>query len=305
MSQALKPRALQCFIAVAETLNFRVAAERLFMTQPPLSRQIRALEQQLGVQLFERDTRGTRLSAAGAAFLPDARRLLADGGALLEKYRSRSDAKPQPLRLGVTRVIDTSALAPLLATLTPPPHWYADSSLHLIRALARGQLDAALIGLPAETGALLREPWPADPLMVALPAGHPLAARRRLSLADLNSCAVFWFRRERNPDYFDFSRRQFERAAFAPHWLEEPDDHHVLLAQVAAGAGIALIARSLGALRRRGVVYRPLVEGAQLAIELALIYPQEAAAVLAPLIERMRAARADEKKPAQGAGPAC
>ena len=266
MSQALKPRALQCFIAVAETLNFRLAAERLFMTQPPLSRQIRALEQQLGVQLFERDRRGTQLSAAGAAFLPDARRLLADSGALLEKYRGRPDATPPPLRLGVTRVIDTTALAPLLATLTPSPLWHADSSLHLIRALARGQLDAALIGLPAETGTLLREPWPADPLMVALPAAHPLAARRRLTLTELNGCAVFWFRRERNPDYFDFSRRLFERAAFA------------------------LIARSLGALRRRGVVYRPLAEGAQLAIALALVYPAAAAAALAPLIERMRAA---------------
>lgn len=276
MNQALKPRQLQCFIAVAETLNFRLAAERLFMTQPPLSRQIRALESRLGIRLFDRDTRGVRLTAAGAMFLVDARRLLAQSEATLEKYREMAPTAPGGLRLGVTRVVETEALQPLVSALaaTVPGvrvDWHADASLRLIRAVARGDLDAAVIGLPAQTGTLALDPWRADPLMVALPAGHRLAAKRLLGLSDLQGAPVFWFRRERNPGYFDFSRQVFSQAGFAPEWLDEPEDHHVLLGQIAAGQGLGLIARSLGSLRRRGVVYRRLREGDALAIRLALI----------------------------------
>jgi DNA-binding transcriptional LysR family regulator len=289
MSQPLKPRQLQCFVAVAETLNFRQAAERLFMTQPPLSRQIQALETQLGVRLFDRDTRGVRLTVAGEQFLPDARRLLEVSAATLEKYRGLARADGGSLRLGLTRVVEPGALQVLLAELTARSpdaalSWQADTSQHLIRAVARGDLDAAFIGQPADIGDLGLAPWRADPLMVALPSAHPLASRRQLALADLNPYGVFWFRRARNPGYFDRSRQVFAAAGFAPRWLDEPDDHHVLLGQVAAGDGLALIAHSLGTLRRRGVVYRALREGGQLAIELSLVFRPTA---VPPLLETL------------------
>ena len=109
-------------------------------------------------------------------------------------------------------------------------------------------------------------------MMLALPAGHRLARKRKLSLSDIASEAVYWFERARQPAFFDHCQQVFQRHGFAPAFLREAPDHHVLLSDVAAGKGMALLADSFRALRLDGVVYRQLLEGEELAAGIGLAW---------------------------------
>lgn len=274
--RALDTHALTLFCAVARCLNFRQAAQQLHMTQPPLSRAIKALEDKLGTRLFERDTQGVALTDAGAALLPQALRILE----LLE-HAERSlvrDSAPPQLRLGLTTSVEAGLFRPWLAQLeTRQPattlRLQSGPSPALITAVRKSKLDAALVALPANTFELAVQPLLRQPMMVALPSGHALARKRTLRLSDLQGLPVFWFERARQPAFFDHCQQVFARHGYDPAFLREPPDHHVLLAEVAAGKGAALLADSFRALRLAGVAYRALAEGEELALRIALVAP--------------------------------
>ena len=276
--RALDTHALSLFCAVARCLNFRQAAEQLHMTQPPLSRAIKGLEDKLGARLFERDTQGVALTDAGRTLLPRAQQILALLDAA-ERSLARDAVAPQ-LRLGLTTSVEAGLFRPALARLeTQLPgtalRLQAGPSPALITAVRKGQLDAALVALPVNTFDLQVQPLPLlrQPMLVALPSGHPLARKRRVRLADLQALPVYWFERSRQPAFFDHCQQVYARHGYAPVFLREPPDHHVLLGEVAAGKGAALLAQSFRALRLAGVAYRPLAEGEQLALEIGLVWP--------------------------------
>ena len=142
MTARLDSRALEQFAAVARTLSFRHAAESLHMSQPPLSRAIRELEDRLGVRLFERDTHGVALTGAGAELLPRAERILALIAQAEDAVAAHADAAR--LRIGVTTAVELSSLDPLLARLAKARpraalETSADSSPRLVRALRAGR----------------------------------------------------------------------------------------------------------------------------------------------------------------------
>jgi DNA-binding transcriptional LysR family regulator len=279
MSTRLDSRALRLFLAVARTLSFRQAAEALHLSQPPLSRAIRELEARLGVLLFERDTQGVALTAAGRALVPFARRterLLDDAEAALAGLRAPA---PAALRLGLTTAVETSGLRRLLAPIEAAHPGavvsQSDSSPRLVRQILAGRLDAALVAMPVAAPGLELLPLESQPLVAALPSTHRLARKRRLALADLEGEPVFWFERARQPLFHDHCQRVFDARGFAPRLLREPADHHVLLAEVAAGRGLALLPDSFTQLRRAGVAYRPLAEGGELAVGIGLATPAD------------------------------
>ncbi|NRR32846.1 LysR family transcriptional regulator [Oxalobacteraceae bacterium] len=270
----LDSHALELFVAVAHCLNFRQAAEQLHMTQPPLSRAIKQLEQRLGVRLFERDTQGVALTPAARSLLPRAQQILAllDGA---EQALQQHVLQPR-LRLGLTRSVDSGPLRQFSAALAAEFKVDAletsiDTSPRLVAGLRAGRLDAAVIALPTKVYDLPVLPLASQPMLVALASGHPLARRRGLALADLNGQSVYWIERARQPGFFDHCHAVFQRHGFAPAFLLEPFDHHVLLGDVAAGLGIALLPASFAAMRRTGVSYRKLAEGEELAVGLGLV----------------------------------
>ncbi|MGK5078342.1 LysR family transcriptional regulator [Janthinobacterium sp. HLX7-2] len=276
--RALDTHALSLFCAVARCLNFRQAAEQLHMTQPPLSRAIKALEDKLGTRLFERDTQGVALTDAGRTLLPQALHILD----LLDAAQAslQRDAAPARLRLGLTSSVEAGLFRPLLAALEKQLkdirlELTSAPSPRLVAAVRKGQLDAALIALPSATFALAVQPLARQPMMLALPAGHRLARKRKVSLADIAHEAVYWFERARQPAFFDHCQQVFRRHGFAPIFLREALDHHVLLSDVAAGKGMALLADSFRALRLGGVAYRQLVEGEDLAAGIGLAWQKE------------------------------
>ncbi|OBV36625.1 LysR family transcriptional regulator [Janthinobacterium psychrotolerans] len=290
--RTLDTHALTLFCAVARCLNFRQAAQQLHMTQPPLSRAIRTLEERLGARLFERDTQGVALTDAGATLLPQALRILAMLDQAERSLSPLAGTAAPPLRLGVTTSVEAGLLRPLLERLEHgmPARLQAAPSPALITAVRKGKLDAALVALPATTFELAVQPLLRQPMLVALPAGHALARKRTLRLRDLRELPVFWFERARQPAFFDHCQQVFQRHGYAPVFLREPPDHHVLLAEVAAGKGAALLADSFRALRLAGVAYRALAEGEELALQIALVWPADKAhPALAPLRDRANA----------------
>jgi DNA-binding transcriptional LysR family regulator len=272
----LPTRSLQLFVAVATHLNFRQAAESLHLSQPPLSRAIRELEDRLGVRLFERDTRGVALTAAGARMLPAAQDILARLQRLERQMTGRRPAGAS-LRLGLTLSLEPGLFDPLVAAVRKA--WRPaevellfDTSPRLVQRVSAGRLDAAVIALPTQTPGLACEPVGSEPLVAALASADALARRRALSLQQLAARPLFWFKRSRQPAFYDHCMQLFAAAGFAPRMLPEAIDHHVLLGDVASGRGVALLPQSFARLKRPGVAYRPLAGAPALRVGVGLVH---------------------------------
>lgn len=273
MSTLLDSRSLALFLAVADALSFRQAAEALHMSQPPLSRAIRQLEERLGTRLFDRNTKGVSLTDAGHRLRPYAQRI----GKLLDEAQTllACQALPLSLRLGLSSAVEPTwfrGLAQRVQMHHPGAvvATVSDTSPRLIRQLCAGKLDAAFVALPTHAPGLDVVELGRLPMVVAMPSAHRLAKRKAVRLADLMQESVFWFERARQPAFYDHCQKVFLRHGFASPKLREPADHHVLLAEVASGRGIALLPQSFTRLRLEGVVYRALIEGEELAVGIGL-----------------------------------
>lgn len=281
---SLDIRLLRAFAVVAEENNISRAAQRLFISQPPLTRHIRHLEAQLGVTLFQRHSKGLILTDAGREVLEMIRPLLVLQERTLAALSQLSAHSPQPLRLGLTTTFEQGIFAAVESALsdhTRTLHITRHASPALAQQVRKGKLDAALVALPLNTEGLHLHPLPyQEPLIAALPASWPEAATPALTLRALNHRPLFWFKRERNPDFFDYTRRIFDRAGYSPAYVEEPAEHDVLLARIARGEGMILLPASFSAIQRQGVVFCPVAEGDSMPLSLGVVYaPHQAESV--------------------------
>ena len=263
----------------------RRAAERLFMTQPPLSRHMKRLEETLGVTLFTRHSKGLTLTSQGQAVLRIARPVLEAqdaAGKSLGTLGQHSAKAGTPIAIGLSTAFEQGVFSGFVRHMET--HWHGPvqfvrhSSPQLARTVRLGRLNAALVALPIDAPGLRVIPLPyAEPLLAALPAAWAQAdrehMRRRIRLQDMNGRALFWFRREVNPAFFDHMRGLFAHMGFAPEYLEEPEEYDVLLARIAQGEGMGLLPRSFSAIGRQGVVFQPLEQESLLQMRLGLIQP--------------------------------
>jgi LysR family hydrogen peroxide-inducible transcriptional activator len=176
-------RQLQYAVAVAEALSFRKAAEHCHVSQPSLSAQLAALEQALGLRLFERDRRHVLITPIGRQLVARARQVLQETEDLVESARRAGDPLAGNLRVGVIPTISPYLLpcaAPALRLAYPrlAVFWIEDKTEVLVRALDQGGLEAALLALEAPIGDLEREVIALDPFVLATPRGHPLGERK-------------------------------------------------------------------------------------------------------------------------------
>jgi DNA-binding transcriptional LysR family regulator len=295
MNESIDLRQLRYFLAVSEELNFGRAALRLHISQPPLSRQIRQLEDQLGVELFLRGKSGVALTEAGAAFLPEVRRILVQAEKAVAVARAARGAEGGKFVVGYTTVFDRSAIPDVADRLRQRfPNWRivtrGKHSISLVRDVKNGTMDAAFIGLHSETQGLTVETILEEPLVLALPAKHQLAQKRRLGFDDLREEPMFWFERRLNPGFYDHCQAFFEQIGFKPNVIPEPPDHHIMLGLIAEGQGVALISASLQNVKRRGVVFRALKEEAKkLSMGIVVVYSERnQSPVLHPFLELVR-----------------
>ncbi|MFB7617098.1 LysR family transcriptional regulator [Kitasatospora sp. NPDC056181] len=215
-------RQLQYFVAVAEHGGFGRAAEGLNIVQSAVSQQIRRLERELGVTLFDRSTRHTRLSAAGERLLPEARAALAavrQIGLVAEEVRGGRDGV---LRLGTVQAPGDRLYRALARLADSAPRLRVRlrraSPAERLAGVERGELDAALVRaatLPDHPGIRLFPVWH-DPLYVAVPAGHPLAAQPELRLEQLGDLPMRLAAREHNPPFHDLVTAACRTAGIDP-----------------------------------------------------------------------------------------
>lgn len=272
----VEPRLLRYFAVVAEEGSLRKAAERLYISQPPLTRQIKQLEETLGVTLFSRHSKGLTLTEEGREVLTIIRPMLKMQSETMERLRRVSSTGTSLTRIGLTTAFEQGAFSSLQARLQKN----FGKSLRLVRAaspklvseIRKGRLDAAFVALPLDVPGLESRPVGyTEPLVAALPASWPQADAKTLRLADCSGKPLFWFRRESNPTFFDYARAVFTYANYEPVFIEEPAEHDVYLARIAAGEGMGLLAESFAAIQRQGVVFHSLLDREVLNLELGLV----------------------------------
>jgi DNA-binding transcriptional LysR family regulator len=296
MDESIDLRQFRYFLAVSEEGNFARAALRLHISQPPLSRQIRQLEDRLGVELFVRSNTGVVLTQAGAAFLPEVRRTLGQAEKAVAVARAAGGADGGQFVVGYTTVFDRSVIPDVSIELQEKfPDWQlvtrGKHSISLVRDLKNGAMDAAFIGLYTNADGVVAETILEEPLVVALPANHRLAQKRRIGFDDLRDEPLFWFERRLNPGFYDYCQVYFEQINFKPNAISEPADHHIMLGLIAEGQGLALIPASLQNVKRKGVAFRALKDSAnRLSTGLAVAYlDSNPSPVLRPFLDLVRA----------------
>lgn len=254
---------LHCFVAVAEELSFTRAAARLNMTQPPLSRQIRLLEESLGLILLERSNRTVRLTAAGESLLGSATDLLqrADNAALQAQQAARGEVGS--IRMGfvpsaalkfVPRIVEVFVRDLPKVQFRPSEMM----SYEIIEALRSGALDFGLTRSAGHGNDIVAIPLVKEPLILALPAGHPLATQSEVTLLDLEGAAMIGYSTERGGFLRAVHDRLFAVAGIEPRLVHEVSQTQTMLALVNQNLGLALVPRSSRAQQMENLVFRAI-----------------------------------------------
>jgi DNA-binding transcriptional LysR family regulator len=260
-------RHLRYFAAVAEELHFGRAARKLHISQPPLSMQIRALEEELGVTLLNRTQRSVSLTQAGNALLAEAKHILArvDQAILTTKRAGRGEIGE--LLVGFISVADYNVLPEVLREfrrrfpLVNLTLREATSDAQL-RDLVAGRIDVGFVLPPVNEPALESVAILREPLIAALPEKHPLARKPgKLSLEKLNDAPFILFPRPNAPGLYDDIVSCCKAAGFSPRVEQEAIQMQTIVSLVSAELGVALIPASMMHLRRTGVTYKELRGG--------------------------------------------
>lgn len=253
------------FLAVAEELHFGRAAQRLHMTQPPLTQAIAQLERVLQVRLFDRTKRSVRLTDAGAALLPQARELLARAQSLPREAKAAAGGELGRLRIAF---VSTAGFALLPAWVRAFRARYERVQLELIEATGDVQLELLERG-DADAGFMLHSPGfapaalqhlrvAAEPLVLALPETHALATSTRLPLPAVLREPLVMFPRRILPSLHDALFAMYHAAGREPRIAQEAIQMQTIVNLVSAGLGLAWVPDSVRQFQRSGVVYRQL-----------------------------------------------
>ncbi|MBB5696522.1 LysR family transcriptional regulator [Muricoccus pecuniae] len=261
-------RQLRYFVAVAEEGHITRAAERLGMAQPPLSQQIRALEERLGVRLFHRRARGVELTEGGAALLEEARIILARLEQAERSALSAARGEQGQLRVGVAPTAPFHPFVPQVIRAFreayPGVTVTMDECLsrQAITGLKEARLDVAFVRAEIEDPDLTVYRLIREPMVVALPAAHPLAAGPPTpsSLAAYADETFIAFARVEGPGMFDATATACLKAGFSPCIGQEAPRITSTLGLVAVGLGIAIVPDSMRHVQMDGVTYRQLLE---------------------------------------------
>ena len=275
----MKLNQLRYFVAVAEELHFGRAAARLRMAQPPLSRQIHELEQELTTRLFNRTNRRVELTDAGRILLEEARVALAHVDHAADATRRAGQGEIGQLVLGVVPTVDTQVFTRILRAFAAryPKVQILMRSLNTsaqVQGLRGGSLQVGFVRLPVRDDALTIRLVSREPLVVAIPRGHPLARTRSLTLAMLADEPHVIFPRPVAPGYYDMIVSLYREAGINLRIAQEAEHVQTLLGLVAGGFGVSLVPGTVRTLRPQGVVFRELA-GRLPRAETAVVYRKD------------------------------
>jgi DNA-binding transcriptional LysR family regulator len=290
-------RQLRYFVTVAEELHFGRAAERLHMTQPPLSQTIAALEAMLDTPLFLRNRRQVELTAAGAALLPEARRMLLEAAGLPELVRRAAAGEAGRLSLAFVTSADYSVLPPFLRRYRaayPQVHVTLQESTSDLQVddLLRARIDAGLLIPPLPDKARAELDYMKvleEPLILCAPTGLDALERPGpVRLQDLPPLPLVIFPRHIAPGLHDAILSCFHAAGLTPLTGQEAIQMQTIVSLVSGGMGLALVPQSVSNLMRPGVEYRALADPTAL-VETGLAWRRDnASPVLRGFLELLR-----------------
>jgi DNA-binding transcriptional LysR family regulator len=283
---------LRCFVAAAEELHFGRAAQRLNMTQSPLSRQIQLLERILDVMLLERTSRQVSLTPAGRVFLIEARRIvrLADSAALSARRVAKGDAGR--VAIGFTAVSGYAVVPRIVAQARAS---LPNIDLELREMVSGDQVDALLTGLidigfvrppidrhEFETSCVLTEP-----LFVALPPGDPRQSKAALEPADFDGQPLIMYSRQGAGYFHQMLVRLFDEAGVAPLYVQHVTQIHSMLGLVHAGLAAAIVPESATGLHMMDVQFRRLVTPQERPVELHMAWRRDNANPALPAMRQL------------------
>jgi DNA-binding transcriptional LysR family regulator len=259
-------RQLRYFVAVAEELNFRRAAERLRVAQPAVSAQIKSLEGKLGVRLFERTTRSVLLTPAGRVFLAEARSVLGAASQAEQSAHKAHHGIVGTLRLGVIAPATSPRLAKVLR------HFHQSfpgvqlalfelTSAEQLRRLRAGELDFGLLRPPVSYPELDWRFAEQSHQVLAAPAGHRLATKRRLAWKDFDGEGLVMIQPGQQHGFYDAFLSACANAGAKVHPAQYAHDIQIKMWLISAGFGVAPTTAALSEVKRPGLVFRPLPQG--------------------------------------------
>ena len=280
-------RHLRYFVAVGEEEHYGRGAQRLCVAQPALSRQIQDLEEEVGFKLFERLSRGVKLSTAGKVFLEEARRILQQVDDATRRAKRVAAGQPGTLRAGFIESMSWHGVVPdsfrQFRERLPDAELQIKplSSLEQIAAIQSGQLDAGFLFTIANID---RELAQLDialvNLMLAVPKGHPLAKSKALRLRDLSTASFIWFPRRESPRFYDrLMHACFRGGLKSPHVVQEGVNEATILSLVSCGLGVAFVSSATRWRCPESVVLLS-VNDLKLPLPFALVWRKDNASVL-------------------------
>lgn len=254
-------RHLRYFIAVAEEAHFSRAAERLGISQPPLSMQIQALERELRVKLFARTRRSVRLTAAGEFFLARARRIVRDAQDLSQDVLRAHKGQIGHISVGFNFSLGYGLIPPIVRAFRSA---YPDVAITLremrgsqqVKELRSGEIDISVTWPDVFTGAVKSEPLLEEFFVIALRNDHPVASVRRPSISLVADEDFISFPRHQAPAPHDAMVALCGKAGFIPRIRQETGTFHTALGLVAAGLGVAIIPTSATDIISKDIVFR-------------------------------------------------
>ncbi|WP_313569829.1 LysR family transcriptional regulator [Comamonas terrigena] len=260
-------RQLQYFTVLAEELHFSRAAQRLHISQPPLSVAIKQLEAQLDAQLFERSSKEVRLTPAGTHLLTQARDILERARRAALDTRAVAHGMAGCLRLGFVGSSMYRGLPEALAQLQLlHPQVRVDlhelNSAEQVSALQQGKLDLALLHTMVVPDSLRARTLLREPFMACLPTLHALARQARVAVSDLSQERMVLFAESVSPEYFRSIRTLCQRAGFDPELRHEVRHWLSVLSLVSGGQGVSIVPACLQRVGMPGLAFRPLRQSA-------------------------------------------
>lgn len=272
-------RHLRYVVTLAKELNFGRAAERLNISQPPLSQQIRQIEEELGVKLFHRTKRTVELTEAGRVFVEGARDILTRMERTAAATVATSRGEIGELTVGTVTTTDNGFYRTFIAILRAFSAQYPGVRLRLrtlnvqeqIESLRDGRIDVGFVTMPILDAHFVTERVRSEPLAIALPEGHVLTRMKTVPPAALAAERLIVMSRHLNPGFYDLVISFFRNAGFSLLTSDEADGIYTSLALVAAGRGVAVLPISLLEIDRPGITMRPFAPPAPV-IEMGAIH---------------------------------
>lgn len=261
----MNSRQISCFLAVAEHLHFRRAAESLSLTQPALSLQLQSLEKEIGVQLVRRNRHGTSLTFAGKVFRAEIGDVVAASERAADRAKRASSGSYNHITVGFISTATTTRFLPRLVTGFRRAHPHIELTLqHHVNAdqpgmIESGRLDVGIIRLPImQFNQLELVTVHSEPHVLLLSEHHPMSRKRTITPRDLAEAPFIMYARRNSPGYHDFLMHSLNRMNVSPTISHEVGDMYTLASLVSSGMGVAVVPLSTKNYNLPGLLHRPL-----------------------------------------------